>query len=153
MVHDDGAFYFAAGFFEEVEGGFAGEAGVRLGDDADGAVAEFGVFHGVDVDHEVAVGFSDLDHGQGGDGVEDEFGGGAGFEAGGAGENFGAGGESDEDVGDASGELDVGGIGADEEDGGGVAGVGFDEGAVDVGGGAARGDAEEDVFFGDGFVW
>src|SRR5579884_1133822 len=62
VVHDDGAFYFAAGFVEEIEGLIAREAG-EGGDDAGAAVDEFGIFEGVDVDHEVAVGFADLDHG------------------------------------------------------------------------------------------
>ena len=120
MVHDDGEFDLAAGGFEEVQGGVAGEAG-EAGDDAGGAVDEFGVFGGVDIDHEVAVGLADADHGEGGDAVEDELGGGAGFKAGGSGEDFGAGVEGEEEVGDAGGQLDVGGVGADQEDGFGLA--------------------------------
>ncbi len=149
VVHDDGAFYFSAGFFEQGEGGVAGEVG-ELRDDAGGAVGELGVFGGVDVDHEVAVGFAELDHREGGDHVEDDFGGGAGFEAGGAGEDFGAGGDGDVEIGDVGRKLDVGGIGADEEDGFGETVVGFDEGAVNEGGGAAGGDAQDDIVFGDG---
>ena len=114
-----------------------------------GAVDEFAVFHRVDIDHEVAERFANLHHGQRGDGIEHELGGCAGFEPGGTREHFRTGINGDEKVGDAGGKMDVGGIGADQEDGFGALGFGLDEGAVDEGGGAAGGDAEGDVVFGD----
>ena len=68
-------------------------------DDALGSVDEFGV-GGLEVDHEVAVDGSGFDHDAGGEHVEDELGGGAGFEARAAGEDFGAGDRGDGDVGE-----------------------------------------------------
>ncbi len=99
FLHDYGGFY-AAGFFEE--GGGCGLVDVGGGhDDALGSVDKFGV-GGLDVDHEVAVDGSGFDHDAGGEHVEDELGGGAGFEASAAGEDFGASDGGDRYVGERS---------------------------------------------------
>src|ERR1700730_2354822 len=108
ILHDDGGFY-VAGFLEEFGGSALAFRSFEAGgghDDALGSVDELGV-GGLDVDHEVAVDGSGFDHDAGGEHVEDEFGGGAGFEAGAAGEDFGAGDGGDGDVGEG-GHLGVG---------------------------------------------
>ena len=183
-----------SGFAQEAGGGglVAGGGGH---DDALGAVDELGV-GGLDVDHEVAEDGSLADHDGGGDHVEDELGGGAGFHAGAAGEDLGAGGEFDGELGGlgrAGGlgwsgpglrsetwgtQRDLGHAGetwggrcwggapahdnasfgrvimghpggcsgAGQGDGEGALLVGEFEGAEDVGGSAAGGYAEDDVF-------
>ncbi len=96
LLHDDGGFD-GAGLFEQVRGGGLVDSG-GCGDDALGAVDELGV-GGLHVDHEVAVDGSGFDHDAGAQHVEDELGGGSGFEARAAGEDFGAGDGGDGDVG------------------------------------------------------
>ena len=117
-------------------------AGAQLADETDGAVAELGV-GGAEVDHEVAADFAKTDHGAGGEDVEGELGGGAGFEAGGAGDELGAGGEVDFDVPGVPG-AGAGGI-AGEEDGFCPEGAGAAQCAEDEGGASAGGDAADDV--------
>ena len=111
-------------------------------DDAFGAVDELGV-GGLDVDHEVAEDGSGADHDAGGEHVEDELGGGAGFETGAAGKDFGPGEGGDGDVGDGS-HGGAGGAGEGDREGAEVACV--PEGSEDVGGSAAGGDADEGVW-------
>ena len=94
-----------------------------------GAVDELGV-GGLYVDHEVAVDGSGFDRDAGAQHVEDELGGGSGFEARAAGEDFGAGNGGDGDVGDG-GHLRVGDAGEGDGEGTDRAGVG--ECAEDVG--------------------
>lgn len=81
VVHDDGGFDSALCAVEEFGGGFIGEGG-ECHDGAHGAVGEFVAGVGVEVHHEVLMDFAEPDHGEGGDGVEDQFGGGSGFHAG-----------------------------------------------------------------------
>lgn len=69
----------------EALGGFFFAYAEAGGDDAGGAVAEF-VVGGLEAGHEVAADVAEADHGAGGEDVQRDLGGGAGFEAGGAGE-------------------------------------------------------------------
>jgi len=69
--------------FESLCGGFTRDAGQVL-DDADGAVPQLRI-GGMDIDHQVFDDLAELHHGQGGEDIEQEFGGGACFQAGGPG--------------------------------------------------------------------
>jgi len=106
--------------------------------------------------HQVAVALAQADHRRGGDGVEDQFGGGAGLQASGACEDFRAGFDRDDHVG----LREVLGAGvAGEEDAPRSETPGVVEATSDERGQAAGGDADEDVGraepaplkFGDGF--
>lgn len=138
-LHEDGHFDVAA-LAKELPSALGGAAGGG-GDDAVGAVDELGV-GGLEVDHEVAEDGAGADHDGGGEHVEDELGGGAGFEARGAGEDLGAGDGGDGEVGDG-GHLRVRNAG--EGDGEGADLFGALEGAEDVGSAAAGGDADDRV--------
>ena len=143
FLHDDGGFY-AAGFFEELCSGGLAFRSLEAGgghDDALGAVDEFGV-GGLEVDHEVAVDGSGFDHDAGGEHVEDELGGGAGFEACASGDDFGAGERGDSDV-DGGGHWGVGDAGQGDREG--AEGIGVGEGSEDIRGSTAGGDAYEHV--------
>lgn len=74
-------------FFEELEGSGRGEGKVVF-EDAGGSMNEFVVETG-EVDHVGAADFAEENHGGGGEGVENFFGGGAGLHAGGAADHFG----------------------------------------------------------------
>lgn len=142
-LHEDGGFD-VPGFAEEMDGAIWGAAGGG-GDDAVGAVDELGV-GGFEVDHKVAEDGAGADHDGGREHVEDEFGGGAGFQAGGAGEDFGAGDGGDGEIGD-SGHSGVGDAG--EGDGEAAEVAGFLQGAENKGGSATGGDADEGIFGGE----
>src|SRR5271170_4038313 len=73
-------------FLERVAGGGRISAG-ELAHDAYGTVAQLGVGW-VEINHEVADDLAESNHRQGGENVQDELGGGAGFETRRAGQNL-----------------------------------------------------------------
>lgn len=147
-----GRFDDPAGSCEGSYGLVAGAVG-ELDQHSNRAVAKFDV-GGVQIDHEVADDLAGLDHGEGGDHVEDELGGGAGFETGGAGENLWAEIGGEDEVGLPVGISELAGRAADggveaNQSGVGLAPIGLVESAPDKRGAATGCDANDDVVGGD----
>lgn len=116
--------------------------------DAEGAGAEFCVGR-IELDHEVADDLAEPDHGKGGHEIEDQLGGGAGFESGGTSQEFRA---------DIGGDDEVWTITArrleprieTEEDGFCSVVASLPKSAPDERSASAGGDADHDIMIGDG---
>lgn len=127
--------------------GLSGRAIGYLLDDANGSLPEFCI-GGIEVDHEVAGDFSTAHHGQRAEQVQDQFCGGAGFQASGAGQNLGS-----EDRIDDEGRLERRGnfqvwIKADENELGAGLLRGL-KGAPNKGSSSAGGDSDDEIASGD----